>query len=93
VDARSTRGRSWREPGQGHQVVERVVDVAVEQSGPGSGHEQRRRRDCRSGPVPQPLVAPQCLDGAGMQGQLPGLAELAVPHHHPPDREINIVPI
>jgi len=28
-----------------------------------------------------------------MQGQLPGLAELAVPHHHPPDREINIVPI
>ena len=34
--------RPRREPGQADQPMERVVDVAVEQPGPGRGHQQRR---------------------------------------------------
>ena len=84
MDPGPARRRPWGEPGQAHQAVERVVDVAVEQPGPGRGDEERRRAGGRGEPVAEPLVAPQRVDGGGVQGQLAGLVELAVADQQPP---------
>ena len=72
---RRARGAS---PGQSDQPVERVVDVAVEQPGPGRGHQQRRCPGGRREPVAEPLVAAQRVDGRGVQGQFPGLAVMRI---------------
>ena len=72
----------------------RVVDVAVEQPGPGRGHEQRRRPGggaelgraaAGSGAARRRVV--------GCSGQLPGLAELAVAHHQPSGGEVDVAAV
>src|SRR3546814_13414774 len=74
----SARGRPRREPGELDQAVEGVVDVAVEQSGPGRGDEEGCRVGARGGPVPEPLVSLQRVARGRVQPEFSGLAELAV---------------
>src|SRR5438874_2116726 len=44
VQSRPTRRCARVEPGLGHDLVERLAYVAVDQSGPGGGDEHRRDR-------------------------------------------------
>jgi hypothetical protein len=93
VDARPARRRAGREPGQAHEPMERVMNVAVKQPVSGQRDKERRRASSWRQPVTQSLIAAQRIDGAGMQRQLPSLAELPEPHRESSGGEVDITAI
>ena len=94
VDAWPARRRPWREPGQ----LGPAGGTRCGRCSRSAGSRRWRRTTPvvaggRGEPVTQSLIAAQRVDGAGMQRQLPGLAELAVPHQRAARWQVDVAAV
>jgi hypothetical protein len=74
-------------------LLEREVDVAVDQPGAGGRGEHRSGRLRRDGPVAASEIGPQSRDRGWVKRDLARLAELAVAHHQQSVGEVDVVAV
>ena len=83
-------GRAWAQPGVRHDPLEREVDVAVDQPGPGRRGEHRGGRLGRDGPVAAGEIARSAVIVVWVKRELARLAELGVAHDQQSVGEVDV---